>query len=99
MSAGSTEQPEIVRRRMIYTGRVQGVGFRYTTRALAQDHPIVGFVRNLPDGTVELEAEGERDAVTAFLALVAKHFNAHIQQVAGCDLAPRAAEERFEISY
>ena len=46
-------------KRVLYSGRVQGVGFRYTTQALAAGHPIAGYVRNLPTGEVELVAEGE----------------------------------------
>lgn len=42
------------RRRVVYHGRVQGVGFRYTVASIARRHPVRGYVRNLPDGTVEL---------------------------------------------
>lgn len=49
---------EHVRRRMIFTGTVQGVGFRATTCRLAEDFAVTGFVRNLRDGTVELEVQG-----------------------------------------
>lgn len=45
-------------RRVLYSGRVQGVGFRYTARQIAQRHAVTGFVRNLPDGRVELAIEG-----------------------------------------
>jgi acylphosphatase len=52
-----------------YGGRVQGVGFRATAVAIARRHPGVrGWVRNLPDGRVELLADGAADAVEAFLA-------------------------------
>ena len=56
------------RRRMqvFYSGRVQGVGFRYQTRQLAAGYEIVGTVRNLPDGRVELVAEGQVDELKAF---------------------------------
>jgi acylphosphatase len=51
---------------VIYKGRVQGVGFRYTTRRVAAGFEITGVVRNLPDGSVELIAEGRRDELEAF---------------------------------
>jgi acylphosphatase len=46
------------RRTILYTGNVQGVGFRYTTQHIAQQFAVQGFVRNLPDGRVELVVEG-----------------------------------------
>ncbi len=49
----------LMRQRVIYTGRVQGVGFRATARVIAQGHPISGYVRNEADGSVLLEAQGE----------------------------------------
>jgi acylphosphatase len=51
----------------IVTGRVQGVGFRYAARAQAHELGLAGWVRNLPDGAVEVEAEGEPDAVERML--------------------------------
>lgn len=50
------------------TGRVQGVGFRYFTRRQATRLGLTGWVRNQPDGSVELVAEGSRDALEALLA-------------------------------
>ncbi|MFG0329639.1 MAG: acylphosphatase [Phycisphaerales bacterium] len=52
---------------VVYEGRVQGVGFRATTRFIAGRHPVTGWVRNEPDGSVRLVAEGEAAAVEAFL--------------------------------
>jgi len=60
-----------VSRRVIYHGRVQGVGFRMTARGIARRFPVVGFVRNLPDGTVELVAVGARSVLEEFLEAVA----------------------------
>ena len=50
-----------------FTGRVQGVGFRYTTALLAKDWPVTGFVRNEPDHSVTLLAEGPAKAVQGLL--------------------------------
>jgi len=60
----------LVCKRVIYSGRVQGVGFRATAQHLARGFAVAGEVRNLPDGTVELIAEGEPDPVEAFLGAV-----------------------------
>ncbi|MFM8470958.1 MAG: acylphosphatase [Limisphaerales bacterium] len=51
---------------VLYSGRVQGVGFRYTVKQVAAGYAVSGTVRNLPDGRVELMAEGERDELEAF---------------------------------
>ena len=48
---------------MIVHGRVQGVGFRYHTRLQATQLGLAGYVRNLPDGTVEIIAEGVRQSL------------------------------------
>ena len=58
-------------KRVIYSGTVQGVGFRYTARRIAQGFDVAGYVRNLPDGTVELVAEGAPGEVERFLGAVA----------------------------
>jgi acylphosphatase len=58
-------------KRVVYSGRVQGVGFRYTAQHLAAGYAVAGHVRNLPDGDVELVVEGEADEVERFLAAVA----------------------------
>lgn len=52
---------------MFYQGHVQGVGFRYTAQSIAKRYNVTGFVRNLPDGRVELVAEGENHELAAFL--------------------------------
>ena len=49
-----------------YSGHVQGVGFRYSVRSVAQGYEVAGLVRNLLDGRVELVAEGARDELEAF---------------------------------
>ena len=55
-----------VARRYVLSGRVQGVGFRYFTLASAAREGIHGWVRNRGDGTVEIAAEGEAEAVERF---------------------------------
>ena len=51
---------------IFYSGKVQGVGFRYSTKVLATGFEVTGTVRNLPDGRVELVAEGAREELEAF---------------------------------
>ena len=52
--------------RVLYSGHVQGVGFRYTVKSVAAGFDVTGTVRNLPGGGVELIAEGARDELEAF---------------------------------
>jgi len=61
---------KIERVHVLYTGRVQGVGFRFTTHQIAQQFPITGYVRNCPDGSVELVAEGTYEEILNFLHAV-----------------------------
>jgi acylphosphatase len=53
-----------VARRLVISGRVQGVGFRYFTQNAAVREGVTGWVQNLPDGRVEAFVEGDEDAVT-----------------------------------
>ena len=57
----------MIRLHITITGVVQGVGYRFFTRRLANRMGIKGFVRNMPDGTVEVEAEADREQVESFL--------------------------------
>jgi acylphosphatase len=61
-----------MRRRVVVRGRVQGVGFRWFVREHAQALRLAGWVRNLPDGMVELEVEGSDEKVAELLGHVAE---------------------------
>jgi len=54
------------RMQILYSGNVQGVGFRYTVKTVATGFEVSGTVRNLPDGRVELVAEGSKEELLAF---------------------------------
>ncbi len=85
--------------RVIYAGRVQGVGFRYTVRNLAQGRPIKGFVRNQPDGTVELVVQGPRDAVDDLLRAIDERFRGNIRGSQRHRLESSEPYDRFEIRF
>ena len=55
---------------VLYSGRVQGVGFRYTVKSITTGFEVTGTVRNLADGRVELQAEGAREELDAFRVAV-----------------------------
>lgn len=61
----------MIAQRVIFEGRVQGVGFRYTVTDLARGFNVCGWVKNLPDGSVELEVMGEADEVADFVREIA----------------------------
>lgn len=65
-------------REILFSGHVQGVGFRYTTRSVASKFQISGFVRNLPDGCVQLVVEGEPDEIDRFLVDLRKEMGQYI---------------------
>ena len=52
--------------RVLYSGSVQGIGFRYSAKATATGFEVTGTIRNLADGRVELVAEGAKDELDAF---------------------------------
>ena len=58
----------MIRRHMYISGDVQGVGFRYRANYAAKALGLTGYVRNLYDGRVEVEVQGERDLISRFLA-------------------------------
>lgn len=94
MSGQTGEQREVY-----YSGRVQGVGFRYTVRSLAARFRVTGFVKNLPDGGVQLVVEGPPEDVAGLLAAVRQTMGRYIadaQETAG-EASGRFS--RFEIRH
>ena len=63
------------RKEVLYSGHVQGVGFRYTTQRIASRFDVVGFVRNLSDRRVQLVVEGRDAEVLQFLREIAATFD------------------------
>jgi acylphosphatase len=67
-----------VRFEVTFTGRVQGVGFRYTVLQLARGRPVTGYVRNLPDGNVELVGEGSKEALKSFVDAIQREMGGYV---------------------
>ncbi len=80
----------VTRQRIIFQGRVQGVGFRARTTSIASRYPVTGWIRNEPDGTVMLEAQADEQILESFLndlrkktsGLVEREIHAHVRTVA-----------------
>ena len=76
---------------VFFSGHVQGVGFRYQTHSVAKEFDVSGYVQNLPDGRVRLEAEGEESEVVAFKAEVERQLASFIRSTeASSSVRPRA---------
>ena len=84
--------------RLIIRGRVQGVGFRFFTEAAAVREGIRGWVRNVPDGRVEISAEGDADALDRFERSL-RHGPPHarVERVEVDDMIPTGRETGFNI--
>jgi acylphosphatase len=80
-------------REVFYSGRVQGVGFRYTVRSLAVGFEVTGFVRNLPNGQVHLVIEGAESETKKFLDAIKKEMAYYI---GGVQEVVRPATGRFQ---
>lgn len=89
----------MIRRRIVFEGRVQGVGFRARARLAAQGQPITGWVRNEPDGTVTLEAQGTPEAVDAYLALLRRRVSGLVDRELSFETRPVPGEDSFEITH
>ena len=86
-------------RHVFYEGRVQGVGFRATVKHLARGYEVVGWVKNLPDGRVEMQASGETEEVEAFLEAIAEsELKSHIKKVDAHVIPPLTDARGFEIT-
>jgi acylphosphatase len=80
----------MVRRRVVVSGRVQGVFFRDSVRRLAVQHGVAGWVRNRPDGAVEAVFEGQADAVERLVDFMGHGPpSAHVQDVETAEEEPR----------
>jgi acylphosphatase len=84
-------------RRVIYEGRVQGVGFRYTAASAARTYRINGYVRNCADGTVELLAAGTVDHVEQLLRCIGESFSGNIERKTVEELEFPERFDSFEI--
>lgn len=90
----------MVRKYIIVTGRVQGVGFRYHAMNLAIEYQLTGWVRNLYNGGVEMEVQGSREHVELFIQNLDAGTNwIRIDTKSVADLPGLKAEDAFRIRY
>ena len=87
------------RRACYFSGRVQGVGFRYTVQNIAQQYNVHGYVRNLPDGRVELIVEGDGGEIDHLVDDVNQRMTGYIQKVDSSTLPPTGEFDHFYIRH
>jgi acylphosphatase len=85
---------------VLYEGNVQGVGFRWSVRDAAKGFEVIGWVRNLPDGRVELQITGDEDEVRGFLERIAQgELHSLIRKQTETKLDKPVTARGFEIRY
>lgn len=84
---------------IFFSGEVQGVGFRYTARALASRYSINGWVKNLNDGKVELEVEGNKNDLDVFLKDLKEEFKGHLADIELQELPASSEHVDFRIRF
>ncbi len=94
-----TDSCSIHRRVCHFTGRVQGVGFRYTVHNLAMPHNVSGYVRNLPDGRVELVMEGPGSDMDQLVDSIRRKMTHFIRQMDMQEEPPTRAFTGFSIKH
>ena len=94
MSGGDKVEPAEVKVHVKITGRVQGVCYRWFTRDTADELGVTGWVRNLPDGSVELVAEGSREKIDQLLALCRQ--GPDLARVENLEIAREQASGQFD---
>lgn len=86
-----------VRWRVLFSGRVQHVGFRYTAYYLARDQYLTGWVDNLPDGRVEMEVQGGVSRVRKLLLQLKGASHIHINHMDITELPLKPHDRRFGV--
>ena len=95
----TTGQSPSVRREVLFSGNVQGVGFRYTTCQVAADYPVGGFVRNLPDGRVQVIVEGPSSAVEQFIRRLTTRMDRYIARAESSEAPARGEFDQFGVRF
>ncbi len=86
-------------KRIIFIGRVQGVGFRFTARRAASRRQLTGFVRNVPDGTVEMLAQGRSEDVDDCIQDIKEYFAGYLTETRIEEIPPDPRYTDFKITF
>jgi acylphosphatase len=88
-----------IAKHIIFTGQVQGVGFRFTAFNIANRHQLTGFVRNLPDGTVEILAQGPAQTIDNCIRDIEEEFSGYIRETEIKEIPPNPQCKDFKITF
>jgi acylphosphatase len=86
-------------RHVIFIGRVQGVGFRYTAHRIAHRHQLTGFVRNLPDSTVEMFAQGSAQDIDDCIQDIKEYFGDYLRETRIQEIPTDPKYKDFRITF
>ena len=86
-------------RQVIFIGRVQGVGFRFTAHRMAQRHHLTGFVRNLPDGTVEMLAQGPARDIDDCIQDIKEYYDDYLRETRIQEIPTDPKYKDFRITF
>ncbi|MCI8376496.1 MAG: acylphosphatase [Lachnospiraceae bacterium] len=89
----------MVRRHIYFSGRVQGVGFRFQAGWAAKRFRLTGWVKNLSDGRVEMEVQGEPEAIEGLLESLKNDTYIRISHIDSTELPLEEGERRFRTQY
>ena len=87
----------MIRRTSHFSGHVQGVGFRYTVLDIAKGLDVTGFVRNLPDGRVELVVEGDEAEIARLIERIGEKMEGFIRNRTDLDAPPTGEFRDFAV--
>ena len=93
------ESAELIGRRVLFSGRVQGVGFRFTTCDLAREFEVTGYVKNLADGRVELVCEGRRAETVRFVEAVRQAMHNYVGEVQSSEMPASGRYGEFGLRF
>ena len=96
---GTVLEKEIIRKHYYFEGRVQGVGFRYKAMYLARSMQLTGWVRNLYDGRVEMEVQGEPHVIDRMLEALREDSFIRISDIDSAEIPLEEGERKFRTSY
>jgi acylphosphatase len=90
---------DLIAKHIIYSGRVQGVGFRFTVLNVANNYRLAGTVRNLSNGGVEVHVQGPAESIDSFQHDIEESFAGYIRQTDVESIPVDASRTNFKITF